>query len=122
MFARLMVGSIAFSCLVLPTIGNEPVDASAKSRVKKGTIRFQPVGDQKNVPERYRLEAHSFEYDMKLIRDLPNSGVEVYHVRFPSPVTTACPENNTVHAEYYRPVRPDRSSSASPEHERPEPP
>src|SRR5262249_61850129 len=25
------------------------------------------------------------------------------HLRFPSPVTSDCPENNTVHAEYYRP-------------------
>jgi dienelactone hydrolase len=92
---------------------------SQKSRVEKGTVHFQPVGDQKNIPERYRLEAHSFEYDMKLIRDLPNSGVEVYHVRFPSPVTTACPENNTVYAEYYRPA-----SRGGPGHtgDRPEPP
>jgi dienelactone hydrolase len=40
---------------------------------------------------------------MTLKRDLPASGLEIYEVRFPSPLTSACPENNTVHAEYYRP-------------------
>jgi dienelactone hydrolase len=74
-------------------------------------VHFQPVGDQKNIPERYRLEAHSFDYDMELIRELPNSGVEVFHVRFPSPVITSCPENNTVHAEYYRPLIEERQRS-----------
>src|SRR5207247_6506533 len=34
---------------------------------------------------------------------LPNSEVGIYQLRFPSPVVTDCQENNTVHAEYYRP-------------------
>jgi cephalosporin-C deacetylase-like acetyl esterase len=68
-----------------------------------GTVRFVPVGDQANVPERYRLAERSFDYTMTLKRDLPATGIEVYHVTFPSPVTTPTPENNTVHAEYYRP-------------------
>jgi dienelactone hydrolase len=88
----------------LPVLANEPKCRESNPRVQRGTIHFQPVGDQKNIPDRYRLDAHSFDYDMELIRDLPNSGVEVFHVRFPSPVTTVCPENNTVHAEYYRPT------------------
>jgi dienelactone hydrolase len=98
--------------LTLPALANEPKLQGPNPRVEKGTVHFQPVGDQKNIPERYRLEAHSFEYEMEFLRELPNSGVEVYHVRFPSPVTTSCPENNTVHAEYYLP--------ASREHDRPE--
>jgi dienelactone hydrolase len=36
-------------------------------------------------------------------RDLPAIGVTVYRLRFPSPVKSPTPENNTVHAEYYRP-------------------
>src|SRR5260370_26742337 len=59
---------------------------------------------------------------MKLVRDMPNSGVEVYLVCFPAPVTTECVENNTVHAEYYRPVSRDREGSASREREPPETP
>jgi dienelactone hydrolase len=110
--------SVALGCLVSVFIGvsasgNEPVVAKPKSHVEKGTVHFQPTGDQKNIPERYRLREHSFDYDMELIREMPNSGVEVYHVRFPSPVTTDCTENNTVHAEYYRPVRAGSVSDAS---------
>jgi cephalosporin-C deacetylase-like acetyl esterase len=68
-----------------------------------GTVHFAPIGDQSNVPERYRLAERTFDYTMTLKRDLPATGIEVYHVTFPSPVTTPTPENNTVHAEYYRP-------------------
>jgi dienelactone hydrolase len=71
--------------------------------VEKGTVKFQPTGDQKNVPERYRLEAHTFEYEVRVKKDLPNTKVIVYDVRFPSAFKSATPENNTVYAEYYRP-------------------
>ncbi|MHB1424516.1 MAG: alpha/beta hydrolase family protein [Gemmataceae bacterium] len=76
---------------------------AAEPTIEKGTFRFTPTGDAANVPERYRLSERTFEYQMSLKRDLPNSGVRVCRVQFPSPVTTATPENNTVHAEYYRP-------------------
>jgi dienelactone hydrolase len=101
---RAEVGCFVSVFLGLAAFGEEPVGAKPAVHVEKGTVHFQPIGDQKNIPERYRLEEHFFDYDMELIREMPNSGVEVYHVRFPSPVTTNCPENNTVHAEYYRPV------------------
>lgn len=71
--------------------------------VEKRTVRFDLKDDQKTVPERYRLEPHSFDYEMKLARTVPNSKIDVYHVSFPSPVVTECTENNTVHADYYRP-------------------
>ena len=71
--------------------------------VERGTVRFDLKDDQKNVPERYRLEPHSFAYEMKLQRTLPHSKIDVFDVTFPSPVVTDCPENNTVHCEYYRP-------------------
>src|SRR5262249_18372681 len=73
------------------------------SSVERGRVRFRPVGDQGNVPDRYRLAEHVFDYELVRKRDLPNSGVELYHLTFPSPVTTDDPENNTVFAEYYRP-------------------
>ncbi len=60
---------------------------------------------KKSVPERYRLEPFRFDYELEPVRDLPVSGVEIYHLRFPSPVKSPDPENNTVHAEYYRPHR-----------------
>jgi dienelactone hydrolase len=92
---RTIVALLGMSCLL---------QASPAARaVEKGTVRFRPVGDQKEVPERYRLAAHTFDYEMNFKSDLASSGVEVYQVRFPSPVVSPCPQNNTVHAEYYRP-------------------
>src|SRR5947209_13964194 len=95
---------IASALVVDSAIGNDPGATILKPHAEKGTVHFQPVGDQKEIPERYRLDAHSFDYEMEPIRELPNSGVEVFHVRFPSPVISPCPQNNTVHAEYYRPT------------------
>lgn len=85
-------------CLAVPLCAAEPP-------VEKGDFRFKP-GEQKNVPERYLLDERSFDYRMSLKRELPNSGVRVFRVQFPSPVKSATPENNTVHAEYYLPSGP----------------
>jgi dienelactone hydrolase len=71
-----------------------------------GRVHFKPIGDQADIPERYRLDERNFNYTMKPLRDLPVSGVEIFQVTFPSPVTSATPENNTVYAEYYRPKGP----------------
>src|SRR5262249_19525379 len=46
---------------------------------------------------------HKFDYEMNLKQELDSTGVKVFHVRFPSPVETETKENNTVHAEFYRP-------------------
>jgi dienelactone hydrolase len=93
---RPLAGLALTLCLALP--------APAASIVEKGDFRFRPAGDQKDVPPRYRLEARDFAYEMEKKTDLPAVGVSVYRVRFPSPVKSATPENNTVHAEYYRPA------------------
>jgi len=71
--------------------------------VEKGTVHFTPADAQSGVPERYRLEARTFDYEMKWMYDMPSVGVHVYSVRFPSAVESPVPENNTVYAEYYRP-------------------
>jgi dienelactone hydrolase len=71
-----------------------------------GTVHFTPVGNQADIPERYRLSERTFDYTMNPLRDLPVSGVEIFQVTFPSPVTSPTPENNTVYAEYYRPKGP----------------
>jgi dienelactone hydrolase len=94
-----------FACLCFLPLA--PVSAaetaSPSPPMEKGTVRFTPVGDSKNVPELYRLDAHSFDYEMALKYDLPSIDVSVFTVRFPSPVKSPHPENNTVYAEYYRP-------------------
>jgi dienelactone hydrolase len=80
-------------------------DSAAASRptTQKGTVRFVPQGDQHEVPERYRLGPHTFDYQLAPLRELPVSGVDIFRLTFPSPVTSDCEQNNTVHAEFYRP-------------------
>jgi dienelactone hydrolase len=72
--------------------------------VEKGAFSFRPLDEQKDVPARYRLKERSFTFEIDKKTDLPALDVTVYRVRFPSPVKTPVPENNTVHAEYYRPA------------------
>ncbi|HET6573278.1 MAG TPA: prolyl oligopeptidase family serine peptidase [Fimbriiglobus sp.] len=78
--------------------------AAAVARpVTHGEVRFTCDDAARGVPERFRLAAHTFPYEQQLRYDLEYSGVEVYTVRFPSPVASPHPENNTVYAEYFRP-------------------
>ncbi len=90
----------AFLALVLIRLAVLPASAAP---VEKGTIRFEPLGTQDNIPERYRLSAHSFDYEMETKTELKQAGILISRVRFPSPIVTPHKENNTVHAEYYRP-------------------
>src|SRR5262245_22309861 len=89
---------VLIACLVL----NVPAAAAERD---KGSVTFKLLDDQKNVPERYRLDNHSFPYELEWKTNLPACEVDVYRLRFPSPVETPQPANNTVHAEYYRPQR-----------------
>jgi dienelactone hydrolase len=80
--------------------------AAARAAAEKGTVHFRPVGDQHEVPERYRLGEHTFPYELALKTPLPGLDVDVFVLRFPSPVESPVPQNNTVYAEYYRPRGP----------------
>jgi dienelactone hydrolase len=91
---------LAYLALVLLAL---PLNAAAPI-VEKGSFRFTPLEEQKNVPSRYRLTDRSFDFELEQKTTLPAIGVSIYRLRFPSPVKTATPENNTVHAEYYRPA------------------
>jgi dienelactone hydrolase len=83
------------------TFAGEPMAADPV----KGSVRFEPGDDVANeVPERYRLDARTFEFTLAPRFVLRHSGVEVYDLSFPSPVKSAIPENNTVYAEYFVPV------------------
>jgi dienelactone hydrolase len=90
--------SACFSILFLGSLC-----AADQPAVEQGTVTFTPTSNQKDIPERYRLDKGQFRYRMNKLRELPVSGFDVYEVRFPSPVKSPCPENNTVYAEYYRP-------------------
>jgi len=81
------------------------ITVAPMARAQSGTVKFAPQDDQSKIPARYRLEPHEFNWVMTPKADWPISGVEMFEVRFPSPVTTKYPENNTVHAEYFRPKK-----------------
>ena len=67
-----------------------------------GEARFTPSSQETDVPELFRLDAATFPYQMEQLR--VDSRVQVWSVRFPSPVESPDPVNNTVHAEYFVPT------------------
>jgi dienelactone hydrolase len=85
-------------------LGGSVLTAAEPAPVEKGTVRYKPLDDQKAIPACYRLDARTFDYEMKLKFDMPANEVSVHRLTFPSPVETTDKENNTVHAEYYRPM------------------
>lgn len=93
-----VLGSLLVSCA--PARAAEGTNTPTLTR---GTVDFRPLDDQKTVPDRYRLDAHTFDYEMESVRPLPLCKATLHRLRFPSPVVTEHPENNTVHAEYYLP-------------------
>ncbi len=82
------------SALCLPT-----------AEIERGEVAFRPGPQEASVPERFRLERADFHYELEPV--LATERYTVSRLRFPSPVVTADPENNTVHAEYFRPVGRD---------------
>jgi dienelactone hydrolase len=70
--------------------------------VERGEVAFRPGPDESTVPERFRLEPAVFTYELEWVLETPRYSVS--RLRFPSPIATADPENNVVHAEYFRPV------------------
>ena len=88
--------------LAVPSPGRS-AERPPRPAVETGTVHFRPAGDPRDAPARYRLAEHRFDWEMRQVNDLPLSGLEVHHLTFPSPVESPCKENNTVHAEYYRP-------------------
>jgi dienelactone hydrolase len=75
---------------------------------ESGSFHYAPIADQSTLPDRYRLAARDFTYQMTLKHELPLSGVTIHHLTFPSPVESPHKENNTVHAEYYRSTAPGK--------------
>lgn len=74
--------------------------------VAVGSAEFRPGPAEAGVPELFRLPAATFAFETELVRTTP--GYDVSKVRFPSPVETPDPANNTVHAEYFRPTGPGK--------------
>jgi dienelactone hydrolase len=90
-------------CLAGSSRAEEAVLVRDPGERESGIVSFRPLDDQSRVPERYRLESRRFEYRLEWKTKLPGIGVDVLHLTFPSPLASPHPENNTVHADYYRP-------------------
>jgi dienelactone hydrolase len=75
--------------------------AASGAGVERGEAAFRPTAAEADVPERFRLGPSTFAYELEPLRDA--GGYSVAALRFPSPVDSPDPVNNTVHAEYFRP-------------------
>ena len=69
--------------------------------IERGEARFRATSAEANVPERFRLRDAAFAFELEEVRTTPSYTVS--RLRFPSPIVTPDPANNTVHAEYFRP-------------------
>src|SRR5690242_11065132 len=74
--------------------------------VERGQAEFRPTAAEADVPERFRLPPARFDYELTTLRE--TGSYTVAALRFPSPVVSPDPLNNTVHAEYFRPTGPGR--------------
>ncbi|MDB5311754.1 MAG: Alpha/beta hydrolase family protein [Gemmataceae bacterium] len=93
--ALLLMYLSAFPAAAGEPLAGEPVKASC---------RFDPADDDKcSVPDRYRLPARTFDYQLAPRFEMRHCGVTVYDLSFPSPVKSTVPENDTVRAEYFMP-------------------
>jgi dienelactone hydrolase len=99
---------VCIGLLVLGPARAAEADPADSPPSEKGSFRFVPRGDQKEVPERYRMGERTFDWELTHKVDLPAAEVRVDRLTFPSPVRSPHPENNTVHAEYYRPLAAGR--------------
>jgi len=84
--------------LVIPLL----VAGLASSPVERGEVRFEPGPLEASVPDRFRLDAGVYSYELKLV--LTESRYTVSRLTFPSPIETPDVVNNTVHAEYFAPL------------------
>ena len=89
--------------LALVLYGSGSFVAAAPPAVRTGSIEYKPAADEKDIPERFRLESHRFDFEQKPV-ETAATAMEMFEVTFPSPVVTPHPNNNTVHAEYFRPA------------------
>jgi len=70
-------------------------------RPESGALHVDPGPAEAAVPEPFRLTPARFSFEMEPIRSAETHSV--WAVRFPSPIESPDPVNNTVHAEYFLP-------------------
>ena len=91
-------GAIVLFLACLPSLAAPPM-------VRTERVEFRSNDTAENVPERFRLAPHSFEATVEPWLVMEQSGISVTKVRFLSAFTSPHPLNNTVHCEYYRPIK-----------------
>ncbi len=74
----------------------------ATGQAERGKVAFRPGPTESSVPDRFRMIADEFPYELEPVLSTPR--YKVSKLRFPSLVKTADAENNTVHAEYFAPI------------------
>lgn len=79
---------------------------SAAPAIDSGKLDYRPKEPQANLPERYQLGKFVIDWTLKPKLSLPSTGIDVFTLTFPSSVKTDHEPNNTVWAEYYRPMGP----------------
>jgi len=79
----------------------EPDGQTRQGEVRRGTIHYQPSDKESQLPERFRLAKHDFQFSERPSGDFAGA-VLVSEVRFPSPVKTPYEKNNTVHCEFFQ--------------------
>lgn len=90
-------------------------DEPAPGPVESLPIAFVPSAAESELPERFRLEPHSFPFQaIQPARKKPLEWGPKLEVTFPSPVTTAHECNNTVHCEYFPPMGTDTDQQKRP--------
>lgn len=87
-------------------VGIVTPDASFAIRRPQPTGKIEPKRPTNNpgVPQEFSLDCSPFAFERESL--LTINGVRRSKVRFPSPVKTDHPENNTVHGELFRPFGP----------------
>lgn len=96
MTRRQLLAALALILLIAPTLWAKPD--------RTGTVRYEPAPNEEGIPEFFCMPAHDFTFEQEIVRS--SSGVEWSNVTFPSPVVTPHSNNNTVHAEYFKPASP----------------
>ncbi len=88
-----------------------PPWAAAERLAHSGVVHYEPTEHEANVAPQFRLDAHSFPFQESPLGQMTDD-LAISFVTFPSPVATPEENNNTVHCEYYRPLRADASKPA----------
>lgn len=71
---------------------------------ESGSFRYVSKTPETELPEIYRLGEKEYPFKIKLKERKEGVGIAIHEVTFPSPFESPHPENNTVWAEYYRPL------------------